>query len=98
MLLVSAAYDYFKTKSDLNANINVAIGNIKLSSSYIKLGAIVPQLGLAITKIIEAKKVLDNVTNKNLSHLKNNINAKLLILENVYEYQEKIHKQKRTVK
>jgi len=88
--------NYFKTKSDLNAKLNVAIGNLKLSSSYIKLGAIVPQYGLAINKIKEAKKILDNSDRKNLIHLKNNINAKLAILENVYDYQKKVYELKRT--
>lgn len=88
--------NYFKTKSGTDAKINVAIGNIKLSSSYIKLGAIVPQYGLAIDKINEAKKTLDSVNSENLIHQKNNINAKLAILENVYNYQTKVYDLKRT--
>jgi len=87
--------NYFKEKSDLNAKINVSIGNLKLASSYIELGAIIPNIGMAIDKINEAKKILDNLKNKNLVHLKNNINAKLLILKDIKSYQSKIHEVKR---
>lgn len=87
--------NYFKTKTDLYSKINVAIGNLRLASAYIKLGAISPFLGTAISEIEKAKKVLDDVNYKNLVHLKNNVNAKLLILKDVYEYQNKIHELKR---
>lgn len=87
--------NYFKTKSDVNSKVSLAIGHLRLSSTYAKLGAIVPYFGRAITEINNAKKILDDLDKKNLVFLKESTNTKLLILEDVYQYQSEIHELKR---
>ncbi len=82
---------YWKQSTDMDAKLNLAIQKLKLASTYIKLGAIVPEYGLAISNIEEANTLLEQYDYKSLDLLENSINKKLVILKDVYKYQSIQH-------
>lgn len=86
--------NYYETKDDMNSKINLAIYKLKLSSSYISLGSIVPSFGMAKSDIEEATLILNESDNSNLDNLKKNIKNKLYVLEKIQGYQSKVHNSK----
>lgn len=83
--------NYYKTKTDEKSQISLAVLKLRLASSYISYGSIMPNFDMAQNEITEAMTILNKSENKNLNLIKQNMKNKLQILEQVYAYQrEKI--------
>ena len=86
--------NYLKTKTDTNSQIELALNKLRVASSYIDYGAIVPYYGMAITQLEEASKILNTYDYKNLNLLKKQTGLKLAILQSLKTYQFTLYDKK----
>ncbi len=93
-----ASINHYKDQDDKTSRIKLALHTLKLAAYEISIGVISSQLQMAQKNIEKSISLLGGYSDSNLNNLKDNTKLKLLVVEVLSDYQQRLKEEQNNTK